>query len=118
LLDSAPDKEDIRIRLRAAVRRTIEGVWVLAVGRGRVRLCAAQVVFAAGGRRNYLIAFKMAHSRGAKRTNAVCRANSFAKVKLPDDLDLSDGQQAAELKTALAVINIDELLPRLKTVDW
>jgi hypothetical protein len=54
-LDAAEDKEDVRIRLRAALRRIVARVHVLVVPRGRERLLAAQLDFADGGRRSYLV---------------------------------------------------------------
>jgi DNA invertase Pin-like site-specific DNA recombinase len=45
LLDSADDPADLRIRLRAAVRRVVEEIWVLVVRRGRDQLASVQVFF-------------------------------------------------------------------------
>jgi DNA invertase Pin-like site-specific DNA recombinase len=57
LLDGCPpeEREDLRLRLRAALRRMLESVWLLVVPRGRDRLAAVQVRFAGGGMREYLI---------------------------------------------------------------
>jgi hypothetical protein len=67
-LDDAPDPQDARLRLRAAVRRIIESVWLLVVRRGRTRLCAVQIWFAGGGKhRDYLIVYR------APIDNGVCR---------------------------------------------
>jgi hypothetical protein len=49
-LGEAPDPGDARLRLRSALRRVIESVWLLVVPRGRDRLLAAQVWFAGGDR--------------------------------------------------------------------
>jgi hypothetical protein len=54
-LASAPAPEAARLRLRAALRRIVDSVWVLIVPRGRVRLAAVQIDFAEGSRRNYLV---------------------------------------------------------------
>jgi DNA invertase Pin-like site-specific DNA recombinase len=56
LLDNADDREDVRPRLRAALRRTIKEVWLIVVPRGRTRLCEVQVFFARGGYRRYWVA--------------------------------------------------------------
>jgi DNA invertase Pin-like site-specific DNA recombinase len=57
LLDRAPPEEveDIRLRLRAALRRIVESIWIYVCRRGRDRLAAVQVRFAGGGMREYVI---------------------------------------------------------------
>jgi DNA invertase Pin-like site-specific DNA recombinase len=47
-LEDAPDPEDVRLRLRAALRRMIESVAVLVTHQCRDRLAAVQVWFAGG----------------------------------------------------------------------
>src|SRR6202044_3694468 len=44
-LDTAADKIDVRLKLRAAIRRNIDSIWLLVTARGRDRFCAAQVFF-------------------------------------------------------------------------
>jgi hypothetical protein len=46
LLDAAPDQEDVRLRLRAAIRRVVKEVWLFVTRRGQDRYAAVQVVFA------------------------------------------------------------------------
>jgi DNA invertase Pin-like site-specific DNA recombinase len=56
VLDNAPDPNEVRLRLRAVLRRIIDSVWLLVVPRGRDRVCAAQVWFAgSGSHRDYVI---------------------------------------------------------------
>jgi DNA invertase Pin-like site-specific DNA recombinase len=55
MLDQAPDQADIRLRLRAALRRMVEEIRLLVVPRGRDRLAAVQVFFSGGARREYLL---------------------------------------------------------------
>lgn len=45
LLDEAEEKEDVRIRLRAAIRRVVDEVWVLVTKIGRDQLASVQVFF-------------------------------------------------------------------------
>jgi DNA invertase Pin-like site-specific DNA recombinase len=55
-LDGARDKADARLRLRTELRRMVESVWLLVVRRSMThRLCAVQVYFAGGARRECLI---------------------------------------------------------------
>jgi DNA invertase Pin-like site-specific DNA recombinase len=54
-LAKAPDPEAARLRLRAALRRTIKRMVVLVVPHCADRFCLIQVHFAEGGRREYVI---------------------------------------------------------------
>jgi DNA invertase Pin-like site-specific DNA recombinase len=65
LLDNAPDKENIRLRLRAALRRIVSGIWMVVAESGRDRLCEAQVWFADGEHyRSYIIIHRPSRSNG------------------------------------------------------
>jgi DNA invertase Pin-like site-specific DNA recombinase len=59
LLKLAADPES-RLRLRDVIRGVVEEVRVLVVARPPVRLCAVQMHFREGGRRDYLIVYKAA----------------------------------------------------------
>jgi DNA invertase Pin-like site-specific DNA recombinase len=89
LLDGAApgDVEDVRLRLRAALRRVIKEVWLLVMPRGRVRLCAAQVYFHDGGRRDYLLLHRSPAGNQHKSTPGSSWARSLADV-VPDQVDL------------------------------
>jgi DNA invertase Pin-like site-specific DNA recombinase len=54
-VETAPDRQEAQVRLRAALRRSVEGIWCLFVRRGHVRLAAVQVWFKGGRHRDYLI---------------------------------------------------------------
>lgn len=55
-LATAPDPRNARLRLRAAIYRIVQSIWMIVVPRGRDRLCYAQVRFADGDSyRSYLI---------------------------------------------------------------
>ena len=69
VLDGAPDPDDARLRLRAALRRLIDSVWLMIVPRGSTRMCAVQVWFAGGKRhRDYLIYHRPAHNTFGHRS--------------------------------------------------
>jgi DNA invertase Pin-like site-specific DNA recombinase len=105
-IDTAPDPEDVRVRLRGALRRIIESVWLLPVPRGRDRLCAAQIYFSGGERhRDYLIYHKAA---GGGRKGSWW-AKSLASVADPDDLDLRRREDAAALEQQLAEVDLARL---------
>jgi DNA invertase Pin-like site-specific DNA recombinase len=91
-LASAPDPREARLRLRAALRAVVEEITVLVVAKGRDRLAAAQVFFAGGGRRDYLI-----HS-GPDGWSA--KSNPCAA-----ELDLRKPDHARRLAAALAEID-------------
>lgn len=63
-LDAAPDKEEARLRLRAALRRIVDTIHVLIVPRDRDHIAAVQVDFRAGARRSYLIWHRPPVGRG------------------------------------------------------
>jgi DNA invertase Pin-like site-specific DNA recombinase len=92
-LATAPDPQDARLRLRSALRRIVESMWLLVVPRGRDRLAAVQMWF--GKRqRDYLIFHRPAsYHREAKTT---VHSETFG-VK-PGDLDLRRRDQAARLE--------------------
>lgn len=67
ILDTAADPADIRMRLRAAVRRAVESIWLLVVPRGRDRMAAVQIYFQETGRcRNYTILHRPPMSNKSK----------------------------------------------------
>jgi DNA invertase Pin-like site-specific DNA recombinase len=106
-LDAAPDPYDVRVRLRAALRRIVDSIWMLVVARGHNRLCAMQVWFSDGARhRDYLIMHRPPKDNGKARVEGGWWARSLASVAAPDDLDLRDQRQAEELAEALEQIDL------------
>lgn len=72
-LATAPDQQDARLRLRAALRRIIDSIHMLVVAHGRDRLCEAQVWFAGGEKsRTFLIAYRPAGFRVEERWGVRC----------------------------------------------
>jgi hypothetical protein len=126
-LDAAPDPEDARVRLRTALRRIIDSVWLLVVPRPRRprkvrrdrklkgkttgaywdRLCAVQIWFADGRRhRDYLIHYRPPAAR-AKERGGLWQAVAFAGVAGVGDLDLRQRDHAAKLEKALLALDLD-----------
>jgi DNA invertase Pin-like site-specific DNA recombinase len=109
-LERAADPADARLRLRAALRRIVEGVWLLVVPRGHARLCAVQIFFAGKGRRrDYLILHEKARCNGAARKEGGWRCRSLAAVAKPGDLDLRKPRDAAALERRLEKLDLDAL---------
>jgi DNA invertase Pin-like site-specific DNA recombinase len=106
-LDNAPDPEKVRVRLRAAVRRVVESVWVLTVPRGKDRLAAVQVWFAAGGkRRDYLIYHQTARGGFVASRPSSWSVRSLAGAHAPCRLDLRKPEDATALEAALAEMDL------------
>jgi DNA invertase Pin-like site-specific DNA recombinase len=105
LLDDADngEREDVRLRLRAALRRVVKEMWLLVVPRGRDRLCACQVWFAGGTKcRDYLI---LHQSAGFRRPGG-WHARSMAGVPGAGDLDLRQRADAQLLEEALMAVEL------------
>src|SRR5262249_25841660 len=93
------DKSDeLRIRVRAALRRTIESVTCLFMGDTQHRFGAVRVQFAgSGAHRDYVIAQHVGRlPRGAAREKPAVM--SFAEAGLSDSLDLRKPKDAAALE--------------------
>jgi DNA invertase Pin-like site-specific DNA recombinase len=114
ILDSAPDPEEARLRLRAALRRIVEGVWCLFVGRGAVRLAAVQVVFTGGARRDYLIYYKPGTGGRAGVHPARTHCCSLADVAKLGPCDLRQAADAKKLEALLAGVNLEALLAAMQ----
>jgi hypothetical protein len=107
LLDVARDEEQ-RLRLRDLLRQLVEDVWVLVVtcpATPSHRLCAVQVNFASGTRRDYLIHY---HAAGYRRPGGWW-ARSLATVAAPGDLDLRRPEDAQALEADLAKLDVARL---------
>jgi hypothetical protein len=110
VLDAAPDPEEARLRLRAVLRRIVDGIWLLVVPRGQYRLCAAQIVFAGGKHhRNYLIMHQQPTSHGKGRGVDNWWARSLASVAKPGTLDLRDRAHVKQLEALLTRVDLSNL---------
>jgi DNA invertase Pin-like site-specific DNA recombinase len=102
-LDSAPDKEDARLRLRAALRRIVESIWLLVMPRGRDRLAAVQIWFAGGEcHRDYLIFHRPPKANQSARAPGCTSVRSLADVVKLGPLDLRKREDARRLAAAFA----------------
>jgi DNA invertase Pin-like site-specific DNA recombinase len=102
MLRKAADPNAARLRLRATLRRSIEGAWVLLVRRGCRRLCAVQVYFQGGARRDYLVVYKAA----GKHRPGGWSAWSLAEKVEAGDLDLRRPEHALALERLLAEVDL------------
>jgi DNA invertase Pin-like site-specific DNA recombinase len=113
-LDTAPDPEDARLRLRGALRRVVEGIWLLVVPRGRARLAAVQVWFTDDGHRDYLVLHEPPKSNGKSRQEGHWKTWTLADVAAPGELDLRRPEHAELLETKLLTVNTADLLAAVR----
>jgi DNA invertase Pin-like site-specific DNA recombinase len=116
-LDQAPDEEDARIRLRSALRRIVDGVWCLFMGRGARRLAAVQIHFTGDGRRDYLVCYRPRQSNLGGRQGADLGVRSLADVAKIPGLDLRKADHARRLEEALLAVDVGLLAKRMKPID-
>jgi DNA invertase Pin-like site-specific DNA recombinase len=106
-LASAPDPVDAKLRLRSALRRLIDEVWMLVVARGHDRLCAVQVFFAEGGtRRDYIILHCPARGNHKKMHEERWYVRSLKVAITPGDMDLRKREDAEALAKALESLDL------------
>jgi DNA invertase Pin-like site-specific DNA recombinase len=84
VLENAADPEDARLRLRAALRRVVDQIWLLVVPRGRDRLACVQVWFSGGGYRSYLIVYRPPQANKNGRRRGACYVDS---IKQPEGFE-------------------------------
>jgi DNA invertase Pin-like site-specific DNA recombinase len=120
VLDDAPEeeREDLRLRLRASIRRNVESIWALMVPRGRDRLCAVQMRFADSPRaRDYLILSKAGWANAGGRTEGCWKVRSLADIVEPGDLDLRDAADAAKVAEGLEALDMPSLVKAMGMVE-
>jgi DNA invertase Pin-like site-specific DNA recombinase len=108
LMDDAQgeERDQLRRKVRAALRRLVESAWVVIVPRGRTRLVALQLWFTGGKkRRDYLFAARP----GTKKTPGHWDAYTLASVIDRDDLDLLDRSYAEALEAELLALDLADL---------
>src|SRR5262249_13070634 len=98
--------EATRLRLRDLLRQIAERLWVVVVPRKSYRLCAVQILFQGGARRDYLVVY---HAAGNHRPGG-WKALSFADVVGADDLDLRRKADVRDLERFLAGLDLSKLI--------
>jgi hypothetical protein len=107
-LEKANDNKDVRLRLRAALRRIVDEIRLLVVPRGKTRLAAVQIWFKDGKHhRDYLIMHRGGQANAATRTERQWWARSLAEVVRPGALDLRKRKDVARLEAALTSLAIE-----------
>ena len=106
VIDNAPDPYDARLRLRSALRRVVESIYLLVVPRGLVRLAAVQIYFAGDGRRDYLICHRPPHHAFGGDQEGQWWARSLAEQITEGDLDLRRSDHAQRLAAAMEQLDL------------
>ena len=110
VIAKAKDANDARVRLRAAMRRIMSGIWCLFVARGAVRLAAVQIHFANGGHRDYLIVHRNGWASANGKRQAATRVWSFADEM--EGLDLRTAGDVKRLLNVLDTIDVNKLIDK------
>jgi DNA invertase Pin-like site-specific DNA recombinase len=101
-----PDAEEARVRLRAALRRVVEGVWCLLLGRGKLRVAAVQFWFTGGAHRDYLIVHQAATGGSVGVRSARWWVRSLKQASASANFDLRKPEDARELEAELAAADL------------
>src|SRR5262249_51467682 len=106
-LEAAPDAEEARVRLRAALRRIVEGFWCLFAGRGRARLAGVQVWSTGGRHRDYLILHRPPVRGAAANRPGEWWVRSLAGAAgVPASLDFRKPADVRRLEQALEAVDV------------
>lgn len=104
-ISSAPDPQEVKIRLRGAIRRICEGVWCVFVGKGATRLAAVQMFFAGGQHRSWLIVHRPARGGFLPSQPRQWSCMSLAQATSGKELDLRRPEHAQRLEKALQALD-------------
>lgn len=113
-LDAAPDKDAARVRLRAVLRRMLEGIWCLFMPAGEgPRVARVQVVFSGGEKfQQFIIAYRPKNSsRGGAGYPAEYVLREATTLQT---FDIRDADNARAMEAALAAVRRavwNELIP-------
>jgi hypothetical protein len=110
VLDAAENRADALLRLRAALRRIVSTILIVIVGRGRRRLCAAQILFTDGCCREYLIYYRPRWKGRQGEKPPAWEVHSLADKVQVGELDLRRPEDAQELAADLEAIDLASLL--------
>lgn len=109
-LQAAPDQLEAKTRLRGAMRRIIESIWMVVIPReGQHRLCYVQIFFADGKtRRSYMILHEAGKANAASQTGAQFWVRS---AKLPENMrgSLKDKEFAIGFAAFLKLLKLEAI---------
>lgn len=112
------NSDEMRTRVRAVLRRSIESVTCLFVARGRTRFAAVRVQFAGSAyHRDYLLRHRMAFHHRTKPRPASTEPLTFADAVGQVALDLRNPAHAKKLEAVLMRLDVTALPPAGQTAD-
>lgn len=109
LAEAAPtdERDALRRRVRAALRRVVREMWMLVVPQGHYRLVAVQAWFQGGERhRDYLLCYRPPRVDGSGRHEENCETRSLADAAALGPLDLRQPAHARQLEAALLALDL------------
>jgi DNA invertase Pin-like site-specific DNA recombinase len=108
-LAKAPDQEDARRRLKAALRRIVKQITLLIVPRGRSRIAAVRIDFEGGKHRDYLITHTPPHYGYHGVAPARFEGGSEAWSDEAGELDLRKPEDVKILEGVLEKVDVTKL---------
>jgi DNA invertase Pin-like site-specific DNA recombinase len=106
IMDAAADQTDVRLRVRSAIRRVVDSIWLLVVPRRRDRIAAFQMHFAGGDHhRDYILIYKSDIANASGRKPGGWWVRSTTDVA-PGSLDLRNREDARLLEEALLALDL------------
>lgn len=103
-------EEDVRLRLRAALRRVVAEIWLLVVPRGRDKVAACQLRFADGQScRTYVILHRRAQGNQHGRQEGDSWVRSVKNSSTIGRLDLRDRKHVRQLEELLRTTEVEEV---------
>jgi DNA invertase Pin-like site-specific DNA recombinase len=110
--------EEVRLRLRSTLRRIVDSIHVVVVGRGHIRLAAAQIWFTGGHRhREFLIMHRPPRDNGRARQEGGIWVESLVRVAKTTPCDLRRRDEAREIEKLLSTINLEKLLTAMRPLE-
>jgi hypothetical protein len=110
VLKEAPDAEDTRTKIRAALRRMVSQIMCLFVAKESLRLAAVQIHFTNDGHRDYFIAREQARGNASATRPAQLSVKSVGDVLGQPPLDLRKRTDARALDKALTDLDLAEVM--------
>jgi DNA invertase Pin-like site-specific DNA recombinase len=118
VLDSAPDPDDARLRLRSSLRRIVADIWLLVVPRGCDRLAAVQIWFTGYKRhRSYVILHRPPRSNGKTRKKGLRKVGFLPDVARIGEIDLRKRNHLPQVERWLTEVDVGLLQELLKDID-
>lgn len=111
MLDTAVDRDDLRHRLRGAIRRIVSAVTLLAVGRGRTRLAAVRLDFiGTEAHRDYFLVSRPAINNGRKAQPPVNVVGDHKFEGAAGERDLRTPEGAKAVEQFLTAVDVEKLI--------